>query len=510
MVSRTKKSANNMIFGFIEQVVTLLLSFVTRTIFIRYLGSEYLGINGLFTNILSFLSIAELGFGTAIIYGMYKPIKDNDRKKIAALMYYYRKIYTILAIVIAVLGVIVIPFLKYLVNTESEIQNITVYYLVFLVDSICSYLLANRVAIIEANQNSYIIKRYTTVFIIIKNILQIISLVIFKNFLVYLVIQVSITVLTNIYGAVVAKKMYPYAFKKEQLDKHEKKMMIDNVKSMAIYRFGGAIMNHTDNILISVICGTINVGLYSNYNMITSAIDRFTNIIFNSITASIGNLNAEDNQNKKLKMFYNVEFFSNWIFGFCSVMLFVLIKQFVSLWLGDRYILDIWTTSAIVVNFYILGVLKPNLTYRDTTGLFKETKYIFLITATINLVLSIILGKLCGVFGILIASAIARLLTNFWFEPQTLFKKYFGVSSKKYFMDRILNIGLTICSILISLLLIQAVSQWISSKLATFVASCVIAACTSNLLFIISYRNRDEYNYFKGFIIKIKEKVIKR
>lgn len=508
MAGRAKKSASNMIFGFLEQVVTLVLTFVTRTIFIKHLGSSFLGINGLFTNILSFLSIAELGFGTAIIYGMYKPIKDGDKKKIAALMYYYRKIYTILAVVIAILGVSIIPFLKYLINIETEISNITLYYCIFLFDSVCSYLLANRVAIIEASQNSYIIKRYNTVFIILKNIIQIISIIVLKNYLIYLIVQVVITVLTNIYGAIVARKMYPYAFQKEQLEAQEKKKMMENVKSMAVYRFGGAIMNHTDNILISVICGTVKVGLYSNYNMIITAINRFTNIIFNSITASIGNLNAEDDEYKKIKMFYNVEFFSNWIFGLCSVTLFILLNQFISLWVGEKYILDVWTVAAIVINFYILGVLKPNLTYRDTTGLFKETKYIFLITATINLFLSIILGKVIGIFGILIASAIARVLTNFWFEPLTLFKRYFKISPKKYFCNRLKNIFLVILGIIIVLIIVDVITIIVKSKIIIFILSTFITLLIPNIIFYFFYRKDEEYDYFKNCLVKILKKYI--
>ena len=166
MEGRVKHSVNNVVFGIIEQVMTILLTFVTRTVFIRVLDDSLLGINGLFSNILSLLSIAELGFGTAIIYGMYKPIADNDKKKVAALMNYYRKIYNIIAISIAVIGIALIPFLKYLVNFDGQIDHIVLYYLIFLGDSVCSYLLANRIAIIEANQNYYVIKRYNTCFII--------------------------------------------------------------------------------------------------------------------------------------------------------------------------------------------------------------------------------------------------------------------------------------------------------------------------------------------------------
>lgn len=506
MSGRTKKSMNNMLFGFLEQIATIVLSFITRTVFIKVLNASLLGINGLFSNILSILSIAELGFGTAIVYGMYKPIADKDEKKIAALMTYYKKIYNILAIVIAVIGIALIPFLKYLVNTETEIDNLVLYYLIFLADSVSSYLLANRVAIIQADQKSYIIKQYSIVFIVIKNILQILSLVIFKNFILYLVIQVVITIATNIYGAIIAKKKYPYAFEKVELDKKEKTSLMDNVKSMAIYKIGGAIMNNTDNILISVITGTVNVGLYSNYSMITSSIERFTKIIYNSITASVGNLNTEDDVQRKIGVFYKLNFFTNWLFGFCAIALFMLLNDFITIWIGEKFLFNIPTIIAIVLNFYIIGVLNLTLTYRDTSGLFKQTKYIFIITAIINLILSIILGKIWGVFGILIASTIARILTNFWYEPYILFKDYFHTSAKKYFMERIGNIILVVLSCLVLTGIFAIINKTIANTIISFCIKVIFTAIIPNIIFLVFYRKKEEFGYFKNMISKVMEK----
>lgn len=503
MSERVRKSINNMTFGIIEQVVTILLTFITRTIFIRILDASLLGVNGLFSNILSILSIAELGFGTAIVYGMYKPIAEKDTKKIAALMTYYKKVYSILAIVVLIVGIAIIPFLKYLINVENQIDHLVLYYIIFLSDSVCSYLLANKVAIIQANQNFYIIKRYSTCFVILKNILQILALVIFKNFILYLLIQVGITFLTNLYGAILAKKMYPYAFEKTELEKEEKNKLIENVKSMAIYRLGGAVMNHTDNILISVLTGTIKVGLYSNYNMIISSINRFINIIYTSITASVGDLNASKENEKKLDVFNNIDFFTNWLYGFCSVALFILLNNFISIWIGEKYMFDLLTVFAIVLNFYILGILNPILTYRDTTGLFKQTKYIFLITAVINLILSIILGKIWGIFGILIASAIARILTNFWYEPYILFKNYFKKSSKKYFYNRFVNIILVVLNCFIMLFIFKILDTFNINNIILFVIKVLITGIIPNIVFLLFYNRKKEFKYFKEMIFNI-------
>ena len=509
MEGRVKHSVNNVVFGIIEQVMTILLTFVTRTVFIRVLDDSLLGINGLFSNILSLLSIAELGFGTAIIYGMYKPIADNDKKKLAALMNYYRKIYNIIAISIAVIGIALIPFLKYLVNFDGQIDHIVLYYLIFLGDSVCSYLLANRIAIIEANQNYYVIKRYNTCFIILKNILQIISLLIFKNFVIYLLILVFTTFSSNLYGAILAKKMYPYAFEKEQLEEKEKKSLIENVKSMFLYKIGFVLMEHTDNILISILAGTIKVGYYSNYNMIVYSITRFTNIIFNSVKASVGNLNAGNDNEKKIRIFDNLSFLTDWVYGFVAVALFMLLNDFITLWIGDKFIFTTITVFSIVLDFYIKGTLNTITVYRETTGIFNQTKYVYLFAAILNVILSIILGKIYGVFGVIISSSISKLLTNCWYEPYILFKQYFKYSAKKYFVNRIKNVILIGISIIILMFIFTYIKSLPIKGILIFVLQVGITAIIPNLLFLLVHFRKEEFKYYEqlalGFLKRKKE-----
>lgn len=501
MEGRVKHSVNNIIFSVIEQVVRILLNFVTRTVFIKVLEDSLLGVNGLFTDILSLLSIAELGFGTAIIYGMYKPLADKDERKIAALMNYYKKIYNFLALIIAVFGLALVPFLKYLVNLENPIDNLTLYYLIFLADTVCSYLLANRTAIIEADQNYHLIKKYNTCFIVLKCILQILSLIIFKSFILYLLIQVLTTFGANLYGAIIAKKKYPYAFYNVKLDKKEKKSLIENVKALFVYKIGNVLINHTDNIIMSIICGTVNVGYYSNYNMIVFSINRFLNIVFNSIKASVGNLNAENNQERKIKIFYNLDFFANWLYGFIAVALWLLLNDFMMIWIGTKYTFDKYVVFAIVLIFYIMGMNSLILTYRDTTGIFRETKYIYLTGSILNVFLSIVLGKIYGVFGILIATSISRLLTSTWFDPYTLFKSFFKVSSKKYFCNKIKNIFIILFNIVLLTLIFNYLKLLSLSLLQIFILKVIITVILANFVFWIFYRNTEEYKYYKTIFV---------
>ncbi len=500
MEGRIKHSVYNITFGVLEQVITIVLTFATRTVFIKILDDSLLGVNGLFSNILSLLSLAELGFGTAIIYGMYKPIAEKDTKKVAALMNYYKKVYHILALVILLIGLALVPFLKNIVDVDMPIHEFVIYYLIFLSDSVFSYILANRTAIIEANQEYYLIKKYNTGFIILKNILQMLVLVILKNFIVYLLIQVLITFLANVYGAIIAKKKYPEAFEKVELEKEEKKSLIENVKSMMVYKIGSVFMNHTDEILISMLTGTVNVGYYSNYNMIVYSIMRFTGILFNAVKASVGNLNASDDKEKKINIFNRLSFLVDWIYGFMAVALFILLNDFIILWIGEAYIFQTLTVFAIVLNFYLKGFISTISVYRDTTGLFRQTKYVYFAAAVLNILFSVILGKLYGVFGILIATAMAMLLTNVWFEPYMLFKQYFQMDVKPYFIARIKNVLIMVIASSILGILFQCIELLQFHTMVVFLIKLCVTVIVPNVVFLMAYFRKEEFRYYSNLV----------
>ena len=510
--SRLYNSTRNVIFGLGNQVLITLLNFISRILFIKILGEEYLGINGLFSNILTVLSLADLGIGNAITYSMYKPLAEGNKKKISALMNFYRKVYNIIAIAIAVIGLSMLPFLDKLVKTTEPIPYLKIYFLLFLADSVVSYLLANRSAILTADQKLYITKIYNLIFSIIKIIIQIIVLIVTHNFILYLVVQVLSTFATNLCGAIVTKRLYPYLNKKEELRKVEKKSIFDNIKSIFLYRIGGVILNNTDNILISVIINTVTVGYYSNYTMIINSVNTFTSTIFNAINSSVGNLNTEKDKNKQLKIFYVINFICNWLFGFCTVCLLILLKDFITLAFGVNYVLDYLTTIIIGVNFWMPGILNAIALYRDTTGLFKETKYIIIITAILNIIFSIILGKIWGLFGILAATAISRILTNFWYEPYILFNKYFKTSVINYAKREIKYLMILIISYaLIELICINMRNV----GYLEFVIKMILCVIIPNVLYWFGNNKTEEFKYiqenvFNKYFNKIKKKLLNK
>lgn len=497
-MSRLAKSKRNIIFGMVQQIVTLILTFVTRTVFIRCLSISLLGINSLFSNILTVLSLADLGFGTAILYSMYKPLAENDTNKLSSLMNYFRKIYFCIAGIVFIVGICLLPFLQYFVK-ENNIVNLKLYYCLFLLDSVVSYLLAYKVNIINADQKNYLIKKYTLVFNILKTILQCITLVLFKNFLVYLLIQIFCTFLTNLYGAFLAKKMYPYISKKNTLNKEDKKIIINNVKSLFIYKIGGIILNNTDNILISTIMGITMVGYYTNYITIITAITNITAIIFTTITYSVGNMIATEKKDKQLNIFYKIDFLGNFVFSFISICLVVLLNDLINCWIGKEYFIDNFTIIFIVINFYIVGTLNAVCMFRDTTGLFKKTKYLLLLTSILNLIFSILLGIKFGLCGIIGATAIARILTNFWYEPLALLKYYFNTNVYIYFLSKIYNIIISVLTTIIVFYLTKSivVSTWGDLFFKTF--------CTVTIAFIfmlLFYFKSNNLKYYFDLLLK--------
>lgn len=502
--SRSYNSAVNAVVNIIAQFIIFLINFGTRKIFIVAFGENYLGISGLYSNILSVLSLAELGVGSAILYCLYKPIAENDYAHVNALINYYKKLYRIIGLVVAATGLLVVPFLDYLVDIEADIGNITLYYLLYLANIVASYFLVYKTAILTADQKNYVIKICTAIVQIIQfAVLTVIALV-FRNYTLYLALQILFSILINVVSSLVASKKYPFINGKNQIDAEEKKTIWTNIKAMFAYQVGNVVVNHTDNILISVLVGTITVGFYSNYSMVVSAVSTFTALIFTSVQASIGNLAAKESFERQYVVFKKLSVVSFFITSFATVSFITLFQDFITILYTDYYLLDFNIVIACSLNFYILNILQPIYCYRNTVGLFKQTKQVMIYTAILNIILSIILGKICGLFGILIATFISRLLTNFWFEPVKLYKLYFHKPAKEYFIDQTINAACTIMMI-VALLVISIPLNGINlyGRFLIKIALCMVIPC---IVCIIRYRK-------EGFLINamnILHKIMKR
>ena len=365
-MTRTKSTINNLIWAFIGQAIGLIVSFVARIIFIKVLGAEYLGLNGLFTNILTILSLAELGVGSAITYSLYKPLAQNNKEKLKMLMNVYKNVYRVIGTIILFLGIALTPFLNIFIKDIPNIDNIEIIYILFVINTAVSYFYSFKRNLIIADQNRYIATIYRYGCYIIMNLIQIIYIVLTKNYLGFLILQIAFTFIENILVSIKANKMYPYLKEKkiQKIDKKTKSEIIKNTKAMMMHKIGGIVVNSTDNVLISKFIGLIEVGKYSNYVLITTALNTIISQIYNSLTAGIGNLYVENDKQKMYNVFKKVNFLTFAVTFFSCIFLMVLFNDIIQLMADSSYLLEIWVVFVIVLNFYITTMRKSVISFR--------------------------------------------------------------------------------------------------------------------------------------------------
>ena len=425
-MGRSQKALKNVLTGIVNKLALMLLAFATRTLFIRLLGAEYTGISSLYTNILSVLSLAELGLGNVLMFYLYSALNEGDENKICRLVQEFKKIYYIIIVCVLSVGLALVPFLKLIINSELKNFELIVYYLLYLANSVASYFVVYRTMVLSADQKSYISNMCSTLTTVAMYILQIIYLLLFHNFLGYLVIQVGCTFANNLILNHIACKKYPYLKRKVKTDVAiiDKKDLLGNIKATFLYKVSDTILDQTDSIIISVMFGTIFVGFYSNYYLIIVYLCNFAGIIANGLVASFGNLNTEGNKEHSYSMF-RVAMLLFAVFGtFCTACYACIIQDFVPIWVGKQYLMDYKLVFAVLAVFYLRMVTNTMWMYRSAMGLFKEVQYINLIAATLNIVLSIVFGKMIGISGVIVATAVSRLVTSFWYEGKVVFDKF--------------------------------------------------------------------------------------
>ena len=508
--SRTEYSVLNILTGFGGYFINTVVGFVCRIIFVRCLTDDYLGINGLFSNILSMLSLAELGIGSAIVYALYKPLAEGNEKKIASLMRFYSRAYTVIGCVVAAFGLLMIPFLSFVIQDPPDIkENIYFLYVLFLFNTSSSYFFSYRASLLMAAQKSYIVTTVNYLFTIGQSMLQIVFLLITREYLVYLVIQIISCFCNNIVISIIAKKQYPCIVSKdiEPLEKHEKKSLVSNVRALTITKLSGLLVNNTDNIIITYFSGIVTVGLASNYTLLSGLINTLLTQLFGGVSASVGNYNAIESRGKKLSLFNCLNFANFWLFGWAAIGIFVVSGDLVELLYGSHYVMHASIPFVIALNFYMVGMQNAVWVFKSTMGLFRQGRYLLIVTAALNLVFSIVLGKIWGLFGILFATAISRLFTNTWYDPYAVFKYGFGEKVSKYYLRYIcygLLIGVLgaacyfICSLIEFYLIVDIILK------------IIVCTVIPNGVFILLFHRTEEFKYYLGFVKRIKTRVFKR
>ena len=372
--SRMLNSVRNIFTGFLGQFITLITGFICRTIFIQCLKTEYLGVSGLFTNILSVLSLAELGVGSAINYALYKPLAEKNKREVSEYMNFYSKAYTSIGIIIFIIGICLLPFFKYLIKDTPNIkENINLIYIIYLSNTSIGYFFSYKSALINADQRNYIVSLVNYLRVILQALIQIVTLLITKNFLLYLIIEFIFSIIENLVIAYITNKLYPFVKvnKKNKLEKSKKNKLIADIRDLMINKLSGVLVNNTDNLIITYFNGLVTVGLCSNYNLLINIINTTLKQFFNGIQASLGNLNAVESKEKRELYFNMMNLINFWLFGFCTICIVFLINDVITIWIGKDYLLPNSIKYILAVNFYIVGMQNSVWSYKVTSGIFK-------------------------------------------------------------------------------------------------------------------------------------------
>lgn len=500
---RSSNSIKNSITSTVCSIILMLIGFVSQAVFIKTLGAEYLGLNGLFTNVLTVLNLFELGIGSAIVYHLYKPIADDNKEKIKSLMLFYKRAYRTIALAVFITGVLIIPFLKLIVGDITVEINIYVIYMLFLINTVSSYLLVYKRNIIYAHQKNYIINIVHIIYLLVLNISQMFFLVITKNYYLYLIIKIVCQILENIVNSFIAEKMYKYIKSKDvkTLDDGTRKDIFSKVKALMFHKMGGVIVNGTDNIIISSILGITSVGLYSNYLLIINAVKTLFGQIINSSTASVGNLLVTENSEKRFEVFGKIRFLNFILSTFSSVCIFIIINSFITIWLGEKYLLSQMLVFVLTLNYFQTMMRNSYSTFKDSAGIWLEDRYVPIIEATLNIVFSIILAKTFGLIGVFIGTLISSLALWCYSYPRFVYKKLFNRTYLEYIKESLTELILFLFITIFSYLISEYIT--FNNIYLEFASNIIIGATFPTVILYICFRKSEEFMYYKDLSKKI-------
>ena len=427
--SRTRNSILNIITGFGGQFLSIVLNFITRTVFISVLGKEYLGINGLFSDILTMLSLTELGLDTAINFKLYKPLATGDKQRVRVLMKFYRDAYRVVGFVIAILGIGLIPALPVLIHDYGSLAslhiNAVLIFLMYLLQSVSSYwFFASRAAIVRADQHEYLLNLTRYIVLFVSSACQIVVLVVRRNFVEYTLCLVAFTILQNFVNAFIAKRFYPWAFDRtsERIERSELKGLFKDLGALFVFKVNHVVMFATDNVVISAFIGLAAVGVYSNYLLIFNAINSTLKRFYSAISASAGNLFAMADPKKKYQFFELINFITFLIYGTACVGVTVTVNEMIMTWLGEDFVIPQPFPVLIGVELLFNGLIASLNQLRSITGVFRQLCWVQVLGAFLNIIVSIILVHPFGIYGVAWGTIISHFTTFFLIEAWGLNK----------------------------------------------------------------------------------------
>lgn len=498
--SRQKNAMLASVFAIVEQIFSVASVFIYRTIFLSYLSKEYLGIEGLFTNILQLFSLAELGIGMTILYRMYKPFAEKDVNAISAHVHFYKNVYHGIALLTATIGACLYPFIDNIVNAEDVPGdvNLRLVYVLFVLQSVASYLFVYKQSIIQANQRAYLVSGFTTGLTVVNVVIKVVVLMLTRKYEIVLMASIITTILINWGFSLWITHEYKEIFQNPaKLTKEQKTDIIKDTTGLMCHKVGFIVLTSTDNIILTKMVSLAATGIYTNYATITAAVQMLLTKMLNSFTPTIGNFMVNYEKDAVEDLYKKLLFVNFWFTSFCTVCLYVLLNPFIEIWLDNTFLLSGFTVAVLCLQFYIKSSQTMNEAFINAAGLFTRDRVRPLIEASINLVTSIVLAKQIGIAGVFIGTCVSSLLTCYWRQPYLLYKHVFKNSPRHFVINQIVWVTLT-CVMCFA---VQAVCNGLPVTIIGFIIRLLICGVGINLIYLLLWHRSAAFKYFLGILL---------
>lgn len=501
-IERAKNASRNIVFGLILKIFQILVPFLLRTTMIYFMGMKYVGLNSLFASVLQVLNLAELGVGNAMVFSMYKPIAEDDNEKICALMQLYKVYYRVIGGIIAVVGIILTPFIPYLVKGDVPTGiNIYVLYLLNLGATVLSYwLFAYKNSILQAHQRNDVASKVMLVTSMIQYGIQILVLWLLRNYYVYVIVSLFTQALTNIVIAYFANKLYPQFRPYGRIPKEDVSVINKRIRDLFTAKLGSVILTSVDTIVISAFLGLTVLAIYQNYYYILSSVIGVIGVVFSSVIAGIGNSLINESVEKNYNDLNKFTFLINWILCIGCCCFACLYQPFMTIWVGNEYMLSYSYIVCFVIYFYLCELALVWATIKDAAGLWHNDRFRPLIGATANLIMNIILVQFIGLYGIVLSTIISYLFISMPWLVHNIFVLIYKRSPKNYIFKLATYIGTTAFSVVACVFL---TNQLKLSPLFLFALNTVICILLSNGIQYIVFRKTKEFKESKELVLNM-------
>lgn len=498
--ARTKNTLRNIAFGFLNRIINIILPFITRTAILYIMGTQYLGLSSLFSSILSFLSLSELGVGAAMVYSMYKPIAENDHPAICALLNLYKKLYRIIGTVVLILGLSLIPFLKILVPEELPPDiNLYLLYFIYLINAVLSYwLFAYKNALLQAYQRSDINSKIASIITCASYAVMLTSLFLTRNYYAYVIWLPIFTIVTNVLRLILVNRSFPGLEPEGEVPAELKKSIFKKTSALIGTKLNTVVLNAADNLVMSAFLGLTAIAMYGNYHYIMNSIVGFLGIAYSSMTAGLGNSLQTDSLDTNYCNFEKFSFINSWLVGWCTVCLVCLYQPFMRIWVGEELMFPFYVVLEMGLYFYIYQIRKIPVVYKDAAGIWWEDRFRPYVCMIVNVVLNIVLVQVIGISGIILSTVFSLCVSIPW-ENYTIFRYVFHRSSKPYYRKMCLSGG--------AMLLAGTVTLWICSMLEDGIPAFLLKGCicvvVPNVIFAALNCKRPEFHETMSMVWRI-------